>query len=430
MGLGVNLAWMLALLGAGVAARGTGVLTPVRTGYLTGFAFYVALPALVFDSTAGTDLRDVLSVAVVVGVVAAMLSVAAAAWFVHRRVGSPAARSVAVVQSYHSNFAFLGLPIVAMTLGSAAAAKASLLLGAGALVQTPLTVTLLGTMNDTETDLRTELRGVARNPVIAALVVGIALGLGYLSHRFNTGRLLASVRAVPVSRAQAPDVHDRIEALCARMDLDSPSVYVARMATPNAFALGGTRGGTLVVDESLFRVLTSDELDGVLAHELAHVESHDGLAATLAFGVGQTLAGVLSVALIPLSLSATGLAKAWAWLTGRPRDWLANPFGRLRRTIDGVSVAVLVALTLLGRARARSREFAADDRAADVTGRPLALADALRKIERANARHHGTLSSLPVDGGDEGGASDWFDTHPSVEERVSRLHERALGEGR
>ncbi|MFC7165115.1 AEC family transporter [Halospeciosus flavus] len=111
--------------------------------------------------------------ALVFGFLFVLCAVAAVGWVVHRRASSPATRSVAVVQSYHTNLGFLGLPIVAMTFGDLVTAKASLLLGVGALVQTPVTVLVLTFLNDADASLRSELRGVVTNPVLAALVVGL-----------------------------------------------------------------------------------------------------------------------------------------------------------------------------------------------------------------------------------------------------------------
>lgn len=173
MSLASNLLYMFGLLGAGLVARRLDLLTPMRADYLTRFAFYVALPALVFDSTATTDLAAVFSPRMIAAFVLTELAIAAIAWLVHRRLDDPAKRSVAIVQSYHGNFGFLGLPIVTITLGAAAAGKASILLGVGALVQIPLTVLVLMTINDAEAALSDELLGIARNPVIVTLVIGL-----------------------------------------------------------------------------------------------------------------------------------------------------------------------------------------------------------------------------------------------------------------
>ncbi|GAA0306415.1 AEC family transporter [Halarchaeum salinum] len=173
MGLASNLLYLFGLLGTGLVARRVGLLTPTRADYLTRFAFYIALPALIFDSTATTDIATVFSPGMIAAFVLVELAVAAIAWVVHRRVDTAAKRSVAIVQSYHGNFGFLGLPIVAMSLGAAATAKASVLLGIGSLVQVPLTVLVLMTINDADADLRDELVGIARNPVIVTLVLGL-----------------------------------------------------------------------------------------------------------------------------------------------------------------------------------------------------------------------------------------------------------------
>jgi hypothetical protein len=168
-----NLVSLLAVLFVGFAGRSLGLLTDQRATYLTRFAFYVALPALVFTSTVSQPLREVLEPRLVVGFWAVLLSVAGLAWVVHRRESSPSVRSVAVVQSYHCNLGFLGLPIVAVTFGDVVTAKASLVLGVGALTQVPLTVAILGFVNESEANLVRELRGFLTNPVVAALVAGL-----------------------------------------------------------------------------------------------------------------------------------------------------------------------------------------------------------------------------------------------------------------
>lgn len=164
---------MLALLAAGVGARALGLLPSGRRDALTSLVFYVALPALVFNSTVGRDLSKVLVWRLVAGVTLVILVVAGVGWLVHRHQARPARRGVAVVQSYHCNMGFLGLPFVAATFGDLTAGKASVVLGIGALVQVPLTVMLLTRITSTEADIAGELRGVVRNPVLVALVLGL-----------------------------------------------------------------------------------------------------------------------------------------------------------------------------------------------------------------------------------------------------------------
>ena len=179
MDLVVRLGYMLSLLAVGVAAREVGVLRSSRRDRLNALAFYVALPALVFASTHDRPLGELLSAELVAGVWLVLFALVGVGWLVHRRTDSRATRSVAVVQSYHSNFGYLGLPLVAATLGSAAAAKASVVLGVGVLTQTPLTILLLVSLNDAEASIRRELSSVARNPILISLALG--LGVAALS---------------------------------------------------------------------------------------------------------------------------------------------------------------------------------------------------------------------------------------------------------
>ncbi|MFC7176355.1 AEC family transporter [Halosegnis marinus] len=174
MSVATQLGYMLALLALGAGARAVGVLTPDRRDALTAAAFYVALPALVFESTVGRALEEVLVWRLLVGVVVVLFAAAALGWLVHRRRADPARRGVAVVQSYHCNMGFLGVPFVAATFGGVTAGKASVVLGIGSLVQVTLTVLLLTRITSAEADVAAELRGVARNPVLIALLLGLA----------------------------------------------------------------------------------------------------------------------------------------------------------------------------------------------------------------------------------------------------------------
>ncbi len=263
---------------------------------------------------------------------------------------------------------------------------------------------------------------------IAAIVGGLTLLSGYLSYRVGTARLLGSLDAVELPRDRAPGLYRRLDELAAEYGIDRPRVLVADLPTPNAFALGGARGGTLVLDRGLLRILDADELEGILAHELAHLESYDALVQTLAYSALRTLTGVIFLALFPFLLAVTGFAQAAAWLAGRPRSWPSTAFGRLRYRIEQGVLTVFSAVTLVLLARSRRREYAADDRAVVTTGNPLALARALRKIERYAEPRWGLLSLLNV-GTDEDGRSRMLSTHPSTEERIDRLIEKADGGG-
>jgi heat shock protein HtpX len=254
------------------------------------------------------------------------------------------------------------------------------------------------------------------------VVVGSALLVSYLSYRVGTRRTLASLDAVEIDARRAPTVHGWLDTFAAEMDVARPALYVATMQTPNALALGSRGSSAVVLDRALFRLLEPAELRAIVAHELAHVESRDSLVQTLALGLFRTLFGVVLLALVPVSLLLTGVARGLAWAAGRPQGWDANPVARLREVIGRVLVGVFVAVTLLVRAHSRRREFAADDRAVEVTGDPLALARALRKIERASSPEWSLLSPLYVhDGEDRDRWTRLLSTHPPVDDRVDRL---------
>jgi heat shock protein HtpX len=268
------------------------------------------------------------------------------------------------------------------------------------------------------------------DPVTTVVAVSTgALAFGYLSFRFGTGQLLRRLDARELPRARAPGVYSLLERLTAEMDVAQPRLLVTRLSTPNAFALDTPGRDTLVFDAALFRLLDSDEFEGLLAHELAHLESRDSLVQTLAFSAFQTVVGILYLAVSPLVFLTTGLALAVAYFRGDPQSWPRTLPGRARGRIEGLVAVLMAVLTIVARAHSRRREFAADDRAADVTGRPLALARALQKIERAAEPGFGILSPLWVHGEveseEERALSDLFSTHPRTEDRVERLRERA-----
>ena len=202
---GMEVAWRLgalfALLSVGVGARRVGVLDERRTAWLTGTAFYVALPALIFTATYDRDLAALVSPALVVGVVLVIATTALVGWVVHRRRRTTGRRSVALVQSYHSNLGFLGVPLVALTLGPAATAVASVVLGVAALVQVPMTILVLVAMNDADAAVRDELGELATNPVLWALVAGLAGALVELSipGRLDAGLGLLGQTALPLA---------------------------------------------------------------------------------------------------------------------------------------------------------------------------------------------------------------------------------------
>lgn len=260
---------------------------------------------------------------------------------------------------------------------------------------------------------------------VLAWTTGLTVLLGYLSYRFGTVQLLSQVRAAHLPRGRAPEVHARLDRLAEQMDVSRPRLLVGRMGAPNAMALGGVRTGVVVLDRSVFRLLSADEVEGLLAHELAHLESRDSLVQTLAYSAGQSLVWVVVVLALPFVLVGSGLQRALDWIRGRPPADSLAPVASLRRRAGKVVLVGFVALTLLLLAHSRRREYAADERAVAVTGDPLALARALRKIQRATEPRWAMASPLYVRGDEEGTLTRLLSTHPDMDERIERLVERA-----
>lgn len=274
---------------------------------------------------------------------------------------------------------------------------------------------------------------IAHPPNLALLAVALlasALAFGYLSYRSGAPALLSALDAKPVSRAGAPTLYAHLDALADEMAVDDPQVYVTAMDAPNALSVGGRGRGVIVLDYRLPQLLGPAELDAILAHELAHLEGYDGLVQTLAQSVLQTVAGFVFLALLPVGVLAAGLTRTSTYLTGsRPRP-LRVHLARTHAAVAGLVVLVLLAFTLPVRAHSRRRERRADDRAVAITGDPLALARALWRIERASDPRRGLWASLYVHGDPDGTLTRLLATHPPMADRIQRLREQALADGR
>ncbi|WP_435197031.1 M48 family metallopeptidase [Natronomonas sp. EA1] len=256
-----------------------------------------------------------------------------------------------------------------------------------------------------------------------AVLLLTTLFLGYLSYQFGTARLLSELGATEIPRERAPELYRLVDSLADRMDTPAPRLFVASMDAPNALAVGGSREGDIVLDGRLFRLLDAEEIEVLLAHELAHLESHDGFIQTLGYSLAQTVGGLLTLLLLPIAVVVAGVARALAYLRGDPPGVRAAA-ARVHALVGSVVVLLMVAFTLLLRAHSRRREYLADDRAVEVTGNPGALADALRKIERAASPDWGVLSPLYIHGDEQGLMTRLLATHPPMDERVARLRKR------
>lgn len=150
------------------------------------------------------------------------------------------------------------------------------------------------------------------------VVAGLTLVGGTRSYRLDSAQLLAGIDAVELPGQRPPAVYGRRDRLRKRFGLDPPPLLRADIGAANALSIGGPRGGVFVFERRLLCLLTIDELEGILAHELAHLESRDGFVQTLAVSSMQTLAGLLSVVLVPVTLVLVGIAHGAAWVAGPP----------------------------------------------------------------------------------------------------------------
>lgn len=251
--------------------------------------------------------------------------------------------------------------------------------------------------------------------LMVALVMAAVMNFG--AYWFSDRVVLRMYGAREVTESEAPELYAVVQDLVARAGLPMPRVYIIPEEAPNAFATGrNPRHAAVAVTEGILRLLTREELAGVLAHELGHIRNRD----TLIMTVTATIAGALSM--------LANLAMWGAVLGGRSSD--DDEGGHPIAGLLGVILAPIVA-TLIQMAISRSREFLADESGARLTGNPLALASALRKIE-AWSRKVPMMSGSPatahlfiINPFSGGGLIQLFSTHPSTEERIARLEAMA-----
>lgn len=232
--------------------------------------------------------------------------------------------------------------------------------------------------------------------------------------------VLWSYRARIVSEAEAPILHRIVREVAQQANLPMPKVAIVPTQTPNAFATGrNPRHAVVAVTQGILQTLNEDELRGVLAHEVSHIQNRD----ILVMSVAATIAGAISL-----------LARMFFWNTlfgGGSRDRQGNGLAAILAAV-GLVLAPIAAL-LVQLAISRSREYKADYRGAKTIGRPLALASALEKLETANRRRPLQFGS-PASSGlfivnpfNRSAFTSLFSTHPPIRERVERL--RALAQG-
>jgi heat shock protein HtpX len=264
-----------------------------------------------------------------------------------------------------------------------------------------------------------DLIGGSQGAVIALVMAGV---MNFFSYWFSDKIVIKMYGGQEVTAQDDPELYGIVQDLTQRAALPMPKVYVLPQDTPNAFATGRNQHHAAVaVTHGIRRILNKRELAGVLGHELSHVKNRDILVSTIA----ATLAGAISY----LAYMAQ-----WAAIFGGGRSsdderGGGNIFGLLFMMIVAPLAAMLIQMAV-----SRSREYGADEGGAKITGDPLALASALKKLHMGsqhipldvnNATASATAHMFIVNPLTAGGLASLFSTHPPMEERISRLEAMA-----
>lgn len=252
----------------------------------------------------------------------------------------------------------------------------------------------------------------------ALIAFVIAMAMNGFSYWFSDKLVLKMYKAEEVTEQSSPEFYRTVRNLAQRADLPMPKVYIIPSDAPNAFATGrNPQNAAVAATRGILKVLSRDELAGVMAHELAHVKNRDILIGTIAAAV----AGAIS-------MLATMAQFAMIFGGGRRDD---RDGGSI---IPLIATAILapIAAALIQMAISRSREYQADATGAKICGNPLWLANALEKLDKASRRvaidaNPATAHMFIVNPLRGGGMSRLFSTHPPMDDRVQRLRDMAYG---
>ncbi len=257
-----------------------------------------------------------------------------------------------------------------------------------------------------------------RGGMIMALMIATIMNVGM--YWFSDKIVLRMYKAQPVTEAEAPELYAIVHILVQKAGMPMPTVYIIPDDTPNAFATGrNPEHAVVAVTQGIMRILSRDELAGVIAHELAHIKHRDMLTGTIV----ATIAGAISM-----------LAQMAQWsmiFGGGSRsndDERGNPIVAIVMMIVAPIAAMMVQMAI-----SRSREFEADRGGAGIAGSPSGLSSALLKLEKGSQMipmtdaKPATAHMFIVNPLTGGGLMKLFSTHPPIEERVQRLNDLARG---
>jgi heat shock protein HtpX len=255
-----------------------------------------------------------------------------------------------------------------------------------------------------------------QNGMIMALVLAMVMNLG--SYWFSDKIVLRMYGAQPVDEAAAPALYRIVRTLATRAGIPMPEVYVIPGEAPNAFATGrNPQHAAIACTEGILRIMSEEELEGVLAHELSHVQNRD----TLIMAIAATLAGAITY--------MAHMAQWAAFMGGGRHDDEDSP-----SPIAMILMAVVapIAAMLVQLAVSRSREFQADATGAQLAGRTWGLSKALEKLEIASHQvpmhaNPATAHMFIVNPLSGQSLMRLFSTHPPIEERIARLRAMRLG---
>jgi len=240
---------------------------------------------------------------------------------------------------------------------------------------------------------------------------GFALVLNFFSYWFSDKIVLMMYGAKPVTKAQAPELYNMVNNLAVRAGLPMPKLYIIEDNMANAFATGRDHNHSAVaVTRGILNILDNKELEAVIAHELTHIKNYDILLGTIA----ATIAGAITM-----------LARMAFWFGGGNDDNRGNAIAGLLLLVLAPLAALLIQMAI-----SRSREYAADNGSADITGRPHSLISALEKLhsmaKRTSAANINPATShmLIVNPLRGDFLASLFSTHPTLEQRKRNLMKR------